>query len=155
MSRYVHLDSHISDVIRNKTVKHDIIHADLYVSNNCQWSSCNLCAFQDPKFMVFQYIIFAIVFYHTEFVIGCVRRIYLNKFLDNGLSLVYIQNCFCCLQDICEIQAFSLLCWKTVQRCEMFPLFTTLSIDFKESRIFIVEILAGVGTTFPAIVNLS
>lgn len=36
MSRYVHLDIHISDVIRGKAVKHDIIHTDLYVSNNSQ-----------------------------------------------------------------------------------------------------------------------
>lgn len=35
MSRYVHLDIHISDVIRGKAVKHDIIHGDLYVSSNC------------------------------------------------------------------------------------------------------------------------
>lgn len=48
MSRYVHLDIHISDVIRGKAVKHDIIHADLYVSNNSQWSPCNFCVFQDP-----------------------------------------------------------------------------------------------------------
>lgn len=156
MSRYVHLDSHFSDVIRSKTVKHDITHADLYVSGNCQWSSCNLYVFQNPKFLVFQCIIFAIVFYHTEFVIGCVRGIYLKSFLTIDCPLYVFRIVFLEYIISARFKRFLFFVERlfSVVKCFHFSP-PTLSIDFKESRSFIVEILAGVGTTFPAIVNLS
>lgn len=82
MPRYVHLDIHLSDVIRGKTVKHDKIHTDLHVPGHSQWSHYNLCVFQGPKFFVFQCVKFAIIFHYIEFVYTTFRGIHIDDFLN-------------------------------------------------------------------------